>query len=357
MKLLGKNNIQLKENFKLKSLFKIILGAFIFSSEYCFADKDLFVYCQSFQELSSNENKSTSIIEKEKISLQKIELIKLLSEKIVNSYFTGELEPLRNLQKIERTDLYSYLQLSCLDKLTKERIDLHLQEDFQKFSAETINNFGPKNSKFVDLILSDKIQYFRLLGHFKDAPPDGKKGGFHRGQKSIYMNFLKMNPNEWFVIFIHEHLHALDKTLIDSLEIYGDEGLTQTLKTYKKQNLDFNKWEQSVKDKLLPWLIAGLDRGFLAEYRAWTVTVELYLEARNNNKIHPILWLDKILKQRKTNESISSFMIKFLSPKWIDPKEELFSYAPIQKTLLQVRKNILLSSPPSLGKYLEEIIN
>jgi hypothetical protein len=44
-----------------------------------------------------------------------------------------------------------------------------------------------------------------------------------------------MNPNEWFVIFIHEHLHALDKTLIDSLEIYGDEGLTQTLKTYKKE--------------------------------------------------------------------------------------------------------------------------
>lgn len=357
MELLVKNSLQPKPNYLLKSLLGILLGAFVFKGQYCFASEKLSAYCQSFDALSSDTSKSSSIAEKEKISLQQLELIKSISKKILTMYFNRELEPLRELQKFERTDLYSYLQISCLDELTRERIDLHLQEDFQQFSAQTIKSFGPKNSTFVTYIASDKIQYFRLLGHFKDEAPDEKKGGFHRGQKSIYMNFLKMDPNEWFIIFIHEHIHALDKILVDSLAVYGDENLTQTLQNYKKQNLSFSKWDHSIKGKLSHWLIAGLNRGFLAEYRAWTVTFELYIEARTNNKIQPIFWLDDILKYKKPDESSASFSLRFLSPNWSDPKEELFSYPPIHNKLLQLRKNLLLSPPPALGLYLQDILS
>lgn len=202
----------------------------------------------------------------------------------------------------------------------------------------------------------DRLILFRLVGHFKDmTPPTDAPGGVHRGTGSLFMNFSKIDPDEWLIILVHELLHGIDQRLASSIGEYSNPELTTRLAASKASQIEDLPVE--LRTQLTGWLMAGLDRGFLAEYRAWTATLRIYQDGVSDGLWKKIDWAEKFLAQRRPGESLSELTFRVLDPQFIDPSEGIFSLPLVSLALKNVRHQLQSAkNPPSLFN-LEPIVS
>jgi hypothetical protein len=197
---------------------------------------------------------------------------------------------------------------------------------------------------------------FRMTGHgFGANAPTVEKAGFHRATKSIFMDISRIPANEWLFIFTHELLHSLDPLIYDASRVYE-----KTLGLYVKQpelvesfqSLDQLSPEASTE--LIEWVEAGLGRGLWAEHRAWVVSFALFEDGRREGLWGEIDWVQKILSERAPDESLESFVYRYLDQRSKDPEERLFQLPLVQSAIFFVRERTRQearrASPPPLGR-------
>ncbi len=184
-----------------------------------------------------------------------------------------------------------------------------------------------------------------------------RKAGFHRTHRSIFIDIQQMNANEWLMTFVHEVAHSLDSELIGALDIYNNEKYIIFLHQLGQKNIKLSELDMRQRQYLDNWLMAGLNRGFLAEYRAWLLTYVIYNEGLKDSTFKNITWLDQLVATKPIAENINSHILKQLSKSWSNPTAGVFSYPFVQSALLELRKKI--ETNPGLVKmgYIKKLVD
>jgi hypothetical protein len=235
-----------------------------------------------------------------------------------------------------------------------------LQSAFYEGSLEALNNSkSPTVQRLLNTLrsqLNGQAMLFRMINHYESAPDLVYKAGFYRGARSIFMNTDKIPANEWLLIFAHELTHSLDETLWASLDTYSQEEWVKSFADWSKKTHRSQDLPSDIREKLNSWLSAGLDRGLWAEYRAWYVTLVIYMEGRQSGAWGPIGWADKILALRNPGESTAHLTYRYLDARFDNPTEGIFSLPLISQSLLELRASYRRSEKlPDLGS-LQEIV-
>ncbi|MFZ4404773.1 MAG: hypothetical protein ACOYOK_11785 [Pseudobdellovibrionaceae bacterium] len=232
----------------------------------------------------------------------------------------------------------------------RDKLDYAMQAVFKEQTLlEFKNTRSPLLQKFAQQIQTQGTELTRVFGHVHDPSPTGGKGGFHRGQRSLFLDFSKIPPNEWLLIFAHEYFHATDQVLMQAIPIYSDEATVNKIIDLTKKYQKYSELSEDDKKILRPWIKAALDRGLFAEIRAWVGTVLVYQELLQENKIQPMDWMERFYNQASTKnghhrwseKQIQLEVIRFLSPRFTDPTEGIFSLPLTQDSLRALRKEFL----------------
>lgn len=167
-----------------------------------------------------------------------------------------------------------------------------------------------------------------------------RKASYHRARQSIFMNFEKMSANEWLLLFVHEVAHSLDSELFKSLPIYNDGNYIKKLASWGASQIRLDELAPEERQNLKAWLTAGLNRGLLAEYRAWLLTYAVYEEGHREGLIEAVPWLENLRNSKPKDVSMKDHIYRYLSPSWVDPKIDMFSHAFIQQALRELREEL-----------------
>jgi len=242
---------------------------------------------------------------------------------------------------------YNSKEVDLCIKSEDDKLDLQISltkaflwgtiEKLKQSESEKIASFA---KSIEERLNRTNLPDFRLVGHLNIDPDLPYRGGFHRGQKSVFLNFDLISPNEWYIIFIHEFSHYMDDELRSSTDIYNRKDDVKRIAEAVRSSGCLQDLSPEIRSLLDSWLIAGLNRGFLAEYRAWTKTIDLYLEGLKINSWQEIPLLESFLSSYDQDENLSSYVFKKLDRQFADPNEGIFSLKIIQETLSIVRDDL-----------------
>ena len=230
----------------------------------------------------------------------------------------------------------------CLSEDLMQRVSYSLRDSFFQGSVQDLVKSKGHKARLADLISSGKFEMFRLVGHLKpeQADPGSGSGGFHRGRRSIFMDFTKIDPKDWLLIFSHEIIHSVDSVLKTAVDIFGSLAVSKKVNQMSRDFSDPQALSKDDRAALDTWLVAAYDRGFFAEVRAWAVTIALYQEGRKDGTFVSLPWMEDILKKKKQGESIQDFTTRFLDPNFYDPKDGQFAAPLVQKEIKVLREQI-----------------
>lgn len=79
------------------------------------------------------------------------------------------------------------------------------------------------------------------------------------------------------------------------------------------------------------------------------VTFAAYEEGVQAGLWPRISWVEKIIAERRGDESLEAFVYRYLDARSRDPSDGIFSRPLIQRMLRHVREKFRLGSPPELG--------
>ncbi len=191
----------------------------------------------------------------------------------------------------------------------------------------------------------ENILAYRLVGHLPgETNPTDRAGGYHRGHQSIFMDFERIEPTQWTTIFVHELLHALDTDLLEGMRTFGDPDLRSQVERIAKASTSYDDLSSADRAILEEWILAGLDRGYLAEARAWAATLSLYEKLKDEDLQNPIVWLEAIRKQRLglagNSETNFQLFLRYLDQRFTDPREGIFSTPLLQAAVAETRARL-----------------
>gem|GEM_PF-5022588 len=206
------------------------------------------------------------------------------------------------------------------------------------------------------------------LDHFARGPEDAAShlsAGTHRGRGSIQTDFTSIPPHELNFILFHETAHALDEELMRSIAPFKDpiqQLRIRQLLAALPEDARSDELPQPLKEVLTPWLIAGLNRGLWAEYRAWRATFALYrsgVQARMGKP--PIPWFEEVMTAiqlaQETPEgrvlSWETHLYRYLDSHSKDPEDGIFAHPVVRQELSRLRAEARNSPhPPYAGDFL-----
>ncbi len=203
------------------------------------------------------------------------------------------------------------------------------------------------SSKIVELnrlghILINKSEgdfLFRAVGHRRDE--NERKAEFHRSNRSIYTDLSKINSEEWLIIFIHEVIHYLDHSLESSVKVFGNKENIDWINAIIENKVGFTRLSASDQSRVKHFVLAGIDRGFLAEFRAWAMTFWLYEKMVASSEQVKLKWAEDILAEKNQDELMADFIFRYLEPNFTDPKKEhIFKSDIIWEAYFSVRSEL-----------------
>ncbi|MFL5812114.1 MAG: hypothetical protein ACJ763_00935 [Bdellovibrionia bacterium] len=265
------------------------------------------------------------------------------SREVYREYFSGQLDTQSLGQCLsaqpDRGMFYATLQSVFFDQSI---------EKLRSSKSPAIRNFLHLiDAKYPDLSRA----MFRITGHFKEASPTDLKGGFHRATGSIFMDFDRVTPSEWLVIFCHELLHSLDEKLWEAVRAYSQPELVKSFAEWSNDIGDVSQLSRDQKQSLTSWIDAGLGRGLWAEYRAWVPTFQIYLQGKSEGLWPEIDWMETVLESRKQGETFERSLYSYIDEHSADPTDGIFSRPLIQSALRSERAKVrnAKAALPELG--------
>ena len=204
--------------------------------------------------------------------------------------------------------------LACIDSSDrlKDQIQTNFSSLFLRFSAERltqskstrVQSYAQSILEHLDsgLVFPMKLD-LHLASDYTTRP-----AGFDRSTRGVFFNLFQIHAQDYSIYLIHEFAHALDPRLGAAIDRFNDESLTSQIAEWVKQKRVYTSLSTEEKRQVDAYVLAGLDRGLFAEWRAWLTTSELYLELLKNNEQQPIAFLDLILG---SNRNLNSYLIYY----------------------------------------------
>lgn len=331
-------------NFKRKVIFSLLSITFLFfripSSYSKHLSEDCHFLDPLLEAINDVPNKGSEIKNRVEKMIRISEGITKSSEILFYDYLDQKINP----SQFENC----FYQAKITDEKIIKNYNSTVSGKFFKLSLGELLKFQGEKVELFSKTLKTKsdsgeLIIFKLVGHYGEKNVFNKKAGFHRGNHSIYMDFSKIPPSDWLLIFTHEYAHSLDSTLSESMPVFSDPGIQRKILSILKINHSSSPLSEEATQTIDYWLMAGLNRGFLAEVRAWALSFEIYEEMKKNKADFKIDWLEDILKQKMNSENWIAFSIRYLSPRFKDPtgasEEEgvLFKSPLILERLSQLR--------------------
>lgn len=153
------------------------------------------------------------------------------------------------------------------------------------------------------------------------------------------MDFEAVSPSEWFFILVHEISHKVDPILGSAVSFYSNPSRAQRVFAMAREHSDPADLSASDREFLQAYLIAGMDRGLLAEHRAWTASFAVYEAGLSAKLWKRIPWAEDILSRRQSGEELAAFIFRILDPHFTDPEPTgVFSYLLVQTELRALRQ-------------------
>ena len=230
-----------------------------------------------------------------------------------------------------------------LSDCAQKNSDFHqvIERVQESFFELTLKELGQSSSKqlqdFAKVAGPLRRGIFKAFSLHKEVEFNNAKGAFQRGSRSLFVNFSDIKPEDWLTIFIHEVSHALDKQLAESLAVYNDDCLVKKIIEISEARQAPDEEEQK---QIETWLTAGLDRGLLAEWRSWVPTLELYKEGVRYDHWARVDWMENLLREQRSNETLSQMAFRILDEGYTNPTDEIFSNPLVQKSLINLREKL-----------------
>lgn len=235
----------------------------------------------------------------------------------------------------------------CLNRLDEPNGFLtQVQSAFLKESLRILK--APRNARIQRLLgllgsraSDDGNLIFRLAGDQFAPPPTELKAGFHRGSGSIFMDVTRIQASEWLVILAHELLHDVDMMIPAAVQKYSEVQIAQRLIERAKTAAAPSDLSDEERRTFKNWIQAGMDRGLLAEVRAWTITILIYQDGLSEGLWGRIGWLDDVMSTRRPDEPWERFALRFLSARSTQPYESVFAHELARNLLEEVKSELL----------------
>jgi len=218
------------------------------------------------------------------------------------------------------------------NKIMAHFSSLLLEETISLLHQSKIPSLVKLMKRYDTLYPAGTVALFRVTGISNDnESPTLEKGGFHRTNKSIFMDITRTDSSEWVFIFLHELFHQLDETLDSSSRFFSQkENFEKAMRLTKDEN---SKLTTSDNDFLDEWVQAGLDRGLFAEFRAWNFCFQIYEDGKKEKLWGSIKFAEEILLNKKVAQKMSSFIYDYLDSKAQIKKESVLTRKIILKKM------------------------
>ncbi len=274
-------------------------------------------------------------------------------------------------QEIADSFFSSYLQGSfqqqmdsaCLNQIENSRgFTSLIQLSFLHQSLEFFRRSQSPTLRLLVELLDQKfgrgtIIVFRLSGGNQFEPsPTQHSAGFHRGEGSIFMDIQRVQASEWFVILAHELVHYLDQKIQQGGAGFSDPETAQLMVAWAQRTASPSDLPEQDRMRIERWMEHGLDRGLLAEARAWTITLQIYQEGLRENIWQKTPWLSEILKEKRSDETLPNFSLRYLAARTYQPRESIFTW-DLSRNILGELINKFVSGTRTWGfESLEQLL-
>jgi hypothetical protein len=230
---------------------------------------------------------------------------------------------------------------------------------YERSLADLAATGSPMAMRLAEAVKNNPPNSFRVVGHLgQGESPTGGMGGAHRTTRSIFMDIGKIPKEEWPMILAHELIHTLDTKIKDAVISYNRPSLIRAFVSWDSEGTTYESLTTERRVQLDAWILAGLDRGLLAEWRAWTVTFALMEELVQLVYVTYIPeWCQSYWNLRNQGYSVEQATALFLDPNFTDPTDGVFSKSLIREALAQKRADIRNGSRRlDLGPVLSHIV-
>ena len=204
------------------------------------------------------------------------------------------------------------------------------------------------------------LNRFRAIPHYpkESGPPENstaegssRRAGVYRGTGSLFMNFDTIASDEWLFLLVHEMSHQADPILSEASSIWNDQPRAKAIFALDLQKHSLEELTETERRSLREYLEAGLNRGLIAELRAWTLCFSAYEAGRQTGLWGSIPWVEEVISRRRPGESIAELTMRYLDPRFPDPEESgLFSLKIVREQQASLRSE-LRANPGSSISY------
>jgi hypothetical protein len=189
-----------------------------------------------------------------------------------------------------------------------------LQLSIEKLQHSKIPSIQKMMAQYNTIYTGEAIPLFRITGsEIQRESPTEEKGGFHRGKSSIFMDITRTSNNEWLFIFSHELFHALDSKLYEASSYFSAQNNFNEIMLLTMNYKNLVELNNSQNAKLDQWVLAGLNRGLFAEFRAWTFGLSIYSEGIEEKLWGNIPFVNNVMSFKDPNENMNSFIYRYLN--------------------------------------------
>lgn len=192
---------------------------------------------------------------------------------------------------------------ACLED-TGEALDFmnSLRSVFYQESVGTLaKSQNPRVFRYLSLLSLFDSQgawsLFDLRGVGRLTPSEAVAGE-HRRHQNIFMDFSKIQPTSWWIIFLHETLHRLDNNLYRASYFFSTSENQNRVRQLASQFKSVSQLSEGDAQFLEEWVGWGFERGIVSEYRAWLQTFQIYQQLTSEKVIPRLEWLDNYLAGR-----------------------------------------------------------
>ncbi len=280
---------------KKNSILKITLRKSLIIIMGLFSINSLAYHCplQSINSLKNKYQDTDSYQIRERFEIKK-EIRNLYidySNTITNEYINGDL----NKKKFK----------TCLESIDENELNYQVSNQLKK---ALLSSLKQTHSPILQDLLNDLNSEGSalLIGVKLDLKirKNERPATYHRTAKNINISIPKIGFNEAKLILIHELVHKRDQKQIYEASInFSNIDTQMNLLDISKTHNELKGLTEIETKELNTYILNGLKRGFLAEFKAWALTYQIYLSLISKGEIIPIQWADQILDQydRKTN--------------------------------------------------------
>jgi hypothetical protein len=208
------------------------------------------------------------------------------------------------------------------DKLQKRLPFAFISESLRRLESApspVVRRFALKAGELV--VSGDLIRLGLQLPDDANSETNLKFGGYHRGERGLYLNPALLPPDQWFVILIHEFAHALDPVLQKAARESAALESAPVTRDFAKALVQ-----------------NGFDRGFLSEVRAWTVTAHVYHQLGPESP--KVAWLEQMAGAGGSSlQMVHERVFRYLEPRFTDPVEGVYAHPEVQAEFARRRSS------------------